>query len=325
MRYSLIANPGALRFVLALAVLLNHITVAQTGRGAVMLFFVLSGYWVADLWVKTPGPNRIATFFLNRVLRIWPLYLAVMFFCAALRQHFPEWPELFLFGVASEPFPRLIGTEWSLDIEVQFYAMLPLLAAIYVRAPQWAWITMLAGAAIIGWWLEVHGVVTAIKFLPVFAIGMAIQRLRWTPTPQLARASLIAFIALSVGQIYLSQNHGAALHLLFGNWPDDAIAAIWVVALVPYVAASLHRPSTPNDRTLGDLSYPLYLVHMPVLLTMQEVYDWRTLPGAIALTVLIFAVTFVFWRAIDRPAERMRKIILASRPFTRRYSEGAPA
>ena len=151
------------------------------------------------------------------------------------------------------------------------------------------------------------------------------MRSQWAATPQLARASLIAFAALSVGQVYLSQNHGGLLHTSFGTWPDDAIAAIWVVALVPYVAASLHRPSGANDRILGDLSYPLYLVHMPMLIAMQEIYDWRTLPGVIGLILLTFAATYVFWRAVDRPAERMRKIVLASRPFMRRYAAGVPA
>jgi peptidoglycan/LPS O-acetylase OafA/YrhL len=321
---SLIASPGLFRMMLATAVLVNHLTVLQIGRGAVMLFFVLSGYWVSALWAKTGGPNRVATFFLNRVLRIWPLYFAVMIVCAALAHHVPDLSEIFLFGVASEPFPRLIGSEWSLDIEMQFYALLPLLVVLRERLPTTLWIALMLCCAYLGWRLETGpGIVTVIKFLPAFAIGMEIQRTRWTPSNRFAHLSLGAFVALSAAQIYLSQMHGPWVHSIFGAWDWDAIFAIWVVVLIPYVAASVHRPSDAEDRRLGDLSYPLYLVHRPVLVWMQILYDWRTPTHVLLALGIIVALTAIFWVAVDRPAERFRKRLLASRPFARRYPVGA--
>ncbi len=319
-----IAPPGLFRLLLALAVLLNHVTVVQSGRGAVLLFFVLSGYWVSDLWAKTPSPQRVPTFYLNRALRIWPLYLAVMLCCAAVKQHMPDIVDVLLFGVASKPFPHLIGTEWSLDIEVQFYAALPLLAALGARMRTPVAATATIACAILGEWLAArYGLVTLFKFMPYFAIGMALQSLRWAPSRAMAGASLTGFAALSVLQIWLAQTHADLLRSMFADWSFDAISTFWVVALLPYLAASLRRPSDASDRRLGDLSYPLYLVHLPVLIVLQEMFDWRTGTGVLVLLALTVVATYLFWRGIDQPADRWRKAILAARPFQRSYRSAA--
>jgi peptidoglycan/LPS O-acetylase OafA/YrhL len=308
----LIASPGAFRLILALAVVLNHLTVVQSGRGAVLLFFVLSGYWVADLWAKTPASHRMATFYLNRGLRIWPLYMAVMLICAVAIGHSPGFFNLFLIGVASQPTTHLVGTEWSLDIEVQFYALLPLFAALANRFDRLGWTLLVFGIAFVGWQIEAtSGVVTVFKYLPFFAIGMAIQQTRWKPTVSQGQASLLVFLLITIIQIYLSQTQGTWLHTEFHAWADETIASIWVVTLIPYVATSLHRPSDARDRMLGDLSYPLYLVHAPVVLASGLFFSWRTLPGVMALIVLIAVATMLAYWLIDRPAERLRKGLLS--------------
>lgn len=316
----LIVGPGMFRLLLALAVVANHVTKLQSGLAAVLLFFVLSGYWVADLWSKTPEPNRVATFYLNRVLRIWPLYLAVMLVCAAVRNRVPGFSELFLFGAASLPYPHMIGTEWSLDVEVQFYALLPMLGLLAARTPRPLLVLLVAAIAWLGWRFELAtGIVNIAKFLPAFAIGMALQRTQWSPDDRTASISLTVFIALAAIQGWLWEVHSAPMHVLFHGWDDDALAAVWIAPLIPYVAASLHRPSDADDRVRGDLSYPLYLVHLPVLLAFQEIYNWRTEFGVLALLALMAMFTAAFWLAVDRPAERFRKAFLATHPLARRY------
>jgi len=42
-----LASPGAFRLMLAVAVFLHHTTNFNLGMSAVLIFFVLSGYWVA--------------------------------------------------------------------------------------------------------------------------------------------------------------------------------------------------------------------------------------------------------------------------------------
>jgi peptidoglycan/LPS O-acetylase OafA/YrhL len=310
---SLILPPGAFRLLLALAVVLNHLTLVQSGRGAVLLFFVLSGYWVTDLWLRTAGPNRLATFYLNRALRIWPLYLAVAMIAAvALDRPFGA-GNLALVGVASQPLPHLIGTEWSLDIEVQFYAILPLLALLGDRLGRAGWIALLALGSIAGWHLADGGALTVLAYLPFFGMGMAMRQWRWVPSRGLAQASLAGFVMLCVAQVALATAAPDLLVSAFAHWPDEAIAAVWVVVLTPYVAASMQRSSDATDRRLGDLSYPLYLVHAPLVAMVERAYDWRTAMAFMLLLLGIALATVLIWALIDRPAERCRKLLLARR------------
>jgi len=46
-----IAPPGLFRFLLALAVVVSHLSKLDIGRMAVLLFFFLSGYWVSKIWI----------------------------------------------------------------------------------------------------------------------------------------------------------------------------------------------------------------------------------------------------------------------------------
>ncbi len=73
----LILSPGMFRLVLALLVLLSHISRLQSGRIAVVLFFLLSGFWVSSLWLRKERQAHILRFYANRFLRIWPIYFIV--------------------------------------------------------------------------------------------------------------------------------------------------------------------------------------------------------------------------------------------------------
>ena len=52
------ASPGAFRMALALSVFLHHTTSYNIGMSAVLIFFVLSGYWVATMWTATYSKTR---------------------------------------------------------------------------------------------------------------------------------------------------------------------------------------------------------------------------------------------------------------------------
>lgn len=119
------------------------------GWAGVDLFFVLSGFLITGILLDTRDRTRYFTnFYARRVLRIWPLYFAllgVMFL--AVRLLVPRWGEsamqnakpawafvLFLQNLVIGP--RLtgpLGPTWSLAIEEQFYFVWPLLIYIVSR------------------------------------------------------------------------------------------------------------------------------------------------------------------------------------------------
>lgn len=303
--------PGAFRLVLAAMVVFSHVTVFQTGRAAVMLFFVLSGYWVSALWARTEGPARLRQFFLNRALRIWPLYLAVLLACAiGLGRGADAW-SLLLFGVASRAGDAPIGTEWSLDVEVQFYAILPLLALAMARLRAGLLVPLMAALTAAGWLLwSAAGMLTALKFLPAFLAGMAIRRLDWRPGDRAARLSLWAFALATAAVMLLPPTRAMFFLGAFGGVDEDLFAMLWVAPLLPYLAASVAQPSSPRDKLLGDFSYPLYLVHAPLMAAAEHWFEWRSLAGVSLLLVLVAAATWLLHRLVDRPSERWRKALV---------------
>ena len=120
-----------------------------SGFVIIELFFVLSGFLITRVLLDAKGrPAYFSTFYMRRILRIWPLYFAVLLFVfavgswtsgplafntdkyhwsyyAAFRQNlvFPD-----------ELGPGMLAVTWSLAIEEQFYLVWPFAVACLSRA-----------------------------------------------------------------------------------------------------------------------------------------------------------------------------------------------
>lgn len=300
--------PGTMRLILAAAVLFGHLTVFQTGRAAVLLFFVLSGYWVTRLWEATPGPRRLQAFYLNRVLRIWPLYALVLALCVIGLGREAAPADLLLLGVASKTSEAAIGVEWSLDIELQFYLALPLLAWFYHRWGGAVAIALVALGTALGWLLWTQtGWVTFLRYLPAFAIGMALYYRSVRPGIYAARLSLLLFLCTTATLLAVP----ATVELLTSGefaWIDqDVFAFLWILPLLPYLARSINAPSPAGDRMRGDLSYPFYLIHVPLMLIAFPWLGLTPAAGAAAVVIATFALSLAIYVCVDRPMERLRR------------------
>jgi peptidoglycan/LPS O-acetylase OafA/YrhL len=143
--------------------LLGHGIIAQTIRGAFLggvygvdLFFCLSSYLITTLLLKEHGLTKnidIRSFYLRRILRIWPLYFTFLLCIVPVigavlpGQHLPM-PFLtafvFLSGnwaCAAWGFP-ISGASilWSVSIEEQFYLTWPLIMKRWLhRLPGICW------------------------------------------------------------------------------------------------------------------------------------------------------------------------------------------
>jgi peptidoglycan/LPS O-acetylase OafA/YrhL len=162
------ANLDGLRFIAAMLVVINHIEqisdmlgldsfigykgVEQIGKFGVMLFFSLSGFLITYLLLKekeTTGTINIKSFYLRRMLRIWPLYIVVIllaffffhyFYIFDLKNgdksvffdnlglkllfYFFMLPNLVLLVFGAVPFA---SQAWSIGSEEQFYIIWPLI------------------------------------------------------------------------------------------------------------------------------------------------------------------------------------------------------
>ena len=80
---------GVLRFILAIAVVLehtaNHNLYLMRGTDAVHIFFIISGFYMCMVIREkyTTSARGVFCFYINRYLRLWPAYLTVVLMCVA--------------------------------------------------------------------------------------------------------------------------------------------------------------------------------------------------------------------------------------------------
>lgn len=123
----------------------------QNGSIGVHLFFVISGFVLAlpfakHYLCKGSKPN-IGRYFLRRVTRLEPPFMLNLILLAALSifvMHKPiseVLPHLlasmgYVHNIAYQSMSTINAVTWSLEIEVQFYILAPLIAFVYVIRPK---------------------------------------------------------------------------------------------------------------------------------------------------------------------------------------------
>lgn len=163
---------------------------ASCGWFGVQLFFVISGYILGMPFAvaKLPGnsPVSLKAYYLRRLTRLEPpflLSLALLFLLRAGVQHQPGlWPHLlatalYSHNIVYENSSPVSAVTWSLEVEVQFYILAPLLGLIYRIGPLWqrraAWMIALCLAHLLALWSSTAVVYPQIgNFLPYFLVGM---------------------------------------------------------------------------------------------------------------------------------------------------------
>lgn len=325
-RFLLPSAPGAFRLWLALVVVFHHVTRVEVGKAPVLVFFALSGYWVHRVWTGRYLSCRRPwlTFIVSRWWRIAPVMvlasalaltaLAVLGDPAAsdaaampLRQAFST---VFLLGYGGMPV-RPLGPAWSLDIEIQFYLVAPMLVAVVRRVSAVVALGAAYGVYAAGMTLYPELVLTS--FLPFFAIGMVAAEHQWQVSPRVAEAGLAAAIVLT-GAIILSPWYAQLLGEGGAHWP--AINLLLAALALPQALVSVRNRSDARDAVWADQSYIVYLLHWPAIQLLRGIAWPNMAAKAVGFAVLAIVVTLLAWavrRFCDRPLNRARARWVAGR------------
>jgi peptidoglycan/LPS O-acetylase OafA/YrhL len=312
------ASPGAFRFALAFAVFLHHTTNFNLGMSAVLIFFVLSGYWVAAMWSQTYSKTTSSyfTYLVSRVWRITPVFAlcsAIAWTLLVARGAVPQlsggvlhqlFSNVLILGYNSLPF-QANTPGWSLDMEMQFYLVAPLVIFLISKN-----IIVLLICALGSLFVQrLGGAATVAPFLYFFAIGVASARHDLKPSRRLAYGSLYATLAvLTLCALLLAKNiivdgaHDAPM--AFSSTSNALIALI----MTPWALYTVRQMGGSKDRMFGDLSYIFYLLHWSVLgalKTGEGTYPERIVLCSEAL-LLVIAASYLIWRFFDRPINRLR-------------------
>jgi peptidoglycan/LPS O-acetylase OafA/YrhL len=325
-------------------------------RLGLVLFFVLSGFLLYQPWVRaalegTRDP-RLGNYLLRRAARILPAYYLAVAGAIALLWgldgtpgvRLPAGGDLWTFAVFAQNFSdatvlKLDPPLWTLAVEVSFYLALPALGWLALRmrhsgrAGQLAVpLAFLLFGLAYNHAIDGGGAIWPTKVLPAmaqyFAIGMlaAVLAHGRSPGRRMTGALFAGGALLVIGDAWWAADeatrgsHSAVLHVL-----RDAPAAAGFACILAAAAGAAHPPRVLAARPvawLGQISYGIYLWHVPLLLFLRA-HGLLPLSAAGALVVvapLATAVAAVSWYAVEKPLqERARRATtLARRPAAAR-------
>lgn len=285
----------------------------EPGIAGVALFFFISGYAMALSHPKPPVP---APFLARRLLRIYPLYLAVLAMLAVLGPAgvLPKWAFLADAGPGQwlanlllvQDFVgqrAILGVSWTLILELGFYALFAfgLLRWGDAGADR---LLLLAAAAIIG--LALVSIVIGSRVPLGRPLMIAAALLGWQRQRQdsgqldaagfrrrLALFLLVALVATGIG---FGLFHHARLQLVAVVVPWLAAVALFLAGLGPARRWPwLARGWVPRA---GAASYAVYLLHPLAIEAAARYLPDVRLAAAVLVTALAAAAGH---RLIERP------------------------
>lgn len=299
----------------------------DAGWIGVQLFFVLSGFLITGILLDTQhSPAYYRTFFVRRVLRIFPLYYGVLLVAfvvvpllVALPTGYGEhqiwlwtYSENFVgpFGRSDPLFPHF----WSLCVEEQFYLVWPLVVRIAGRRGVIALGTALVAIAIASRiYVRVHygapiGAEAAYTFTPcrfdalaIGAITAALLRAERMGSRVIQRraAGLLALVGMSIvlAGLVVGRLGRIAEPMQIAGYTVIALgfACVLVSAMAPAAGFFTWSPL----RTIGAYSYAMYVFYAPLHLLaglplLARISASPSVPLALAYVVAASLATFCF-------------------------------
>ncbi len=325
------------------------------GEVGVDLFFFISGLVIAQSFLFKTDLSRtkawsFRAFYAKRFIRIYPPYLISLLVCylvLAISGYHPRdvaafgsnisltssllASAVYLHSFVFDASSRLNPPMWSLEIEIQFYLLVPFFMLLYLRLRQQAArMAMLAlvSASLIGLVAILHGSfqfdnryrMGLAVYAPYFLAGIAVAdlsaaggRLSKLVPSYRYDALLLGGLGLLVGlglwfERIDAHPQGVGANLLAPVLGLGSVVSIYMGALHGRVGRVCF--GAPWIALIGTMCYSIYLTHIVVVQGVSEVIlnrlplhnawvIWGVWMPALALAV--FLVALVFYIVVERP------------------------
>jgi peptidoglycan/LPS O-acetylase OafA/YrhL len=311
----------------------------------VPLFFVISGFILglpfAAAHLQDKRPVSLKKYFVRRLTRLEPPYILALLLFFALKVVGAR-------GTAHELLPNLLASTfyvhnlvygsasvinfvaWSLEIEVQFYILAPLLACVFAIHNSSLRRAILTGALLLatGVSLLVSGTALGLSLLgnaQYFLAGFVLVDLHFAGLLPREGAWRWDLVSLAGWPILLA--------LLVWGGVGQTWATPWLI-LVLYVAAfrghvTRQFVSNPWVETIGGMCYTIYLLHNYLVVGAGMItervfasasFEWRLAVQFVLITPFVLTVSAVYFRWVERPCmrpdwpRRLRAAFAASSP-----------
>jgi peptidoglycan/LPS O-acetylase OafA/YrhL len=313
----------------------------SAGTEAVMVFFVLSGLVLALPFLeRAPRPGRWRGYYGQRLVRLYLPAVASLVVAAAFVRAFPRRPGAttswwFDGHAVVADLPTLVhdaflldavsgvnGVLWSLQYEVLFSLLLPGYLLVARRLGQRSgW---LVGPLLMLVGVGVYVDSKALAWLPVFGLGVVMAALRQRLQrlgADLARARLpgVWWALLGAGAVLLllaepwtrllDEGGPAALAVVRVCGVAGAVLLCFLAMTCPAAASFLIRRPV---QWLGTVSFSLYLVHEPLMVSISSLVGGSRAGVAVTLVVgvpLAFLLAVAFHRLVEAPSQRLARAV----------------
>lgn len=298
------------------------------GHYGVELFFVISGLVLglpfASHYISGKKAVRLKQYFLRRLTRLEPPYIICMLLCFGL----------FLFlgkGTTAELFPHaaagvfyvhslVFGSlnpinllTWSLEVEIQFYLLVPILARLFgIKGKALRRLTLLT---------MMLALVVSQTFFPADALRLKLSIVNYL------QYFLAGFL---LADIYVSDWKGAPAH----HWKWDVLSVIgWPAVilsferpalahyLLPFALLTLFYAAFRGDyfrrlltvpviTVIGGMCYTIYLIHFQLLslvgkyrqpIMLSNSFSLNFLPELLLFLPVLAVFTVTYFLLIERP------------------------
>ncbi|CAD6510247.1 hypothetical protein LMG27952_00358 [Paraburkholderia hiiakae] len=304
------------------------------GSIGVPIFFVISGYCIHRGHAARLARNPLyrldaGDFLLRRFIRIYPVLFFALLLTFALDSFSANfWPHndrlgdvglsafagnlLALQGVTAPTYGSN-GALWTLSLEIQFYALYPLLFAVRRRiGSNWT----LAGLVVLGAvsyaLLERRGVIVFTSYWASWYLGA------WIAEREVRGVRLNDRVVAVVAPLMLVL--GCAAPTQYAQFQ------LWALAFAPFLEWMLHAPASRSLamralEKVGEFSYSLYIVHIPVCVALVS---WRfhsikpvSIFWSMGFFLIALALAYAFHLLVERPAMGVLRKMSARRSAAR--------
>ncbi|MFM0031179.1 acyltransferase [Paraburkholderia madseniana] len=314
--------------------------IIKEGETGVSLFMILSGFILTRISIGKEINYR--SFVFNRVLRIYPLYIVMLFIAAFSGGRHMDFVSLLallspvgnLGNVILPKFPHI----WTIAVEFQFYLIFPFIIGFFARYGTRYLIGLICFAILVRAMMYLtDGTIqdgaywTILGRIDQFAIGMIAAviyglRRKWLASPvALALSLFVVWAWFFVFTRWTGGFYGkdTATSIAWVISPA-AEALVWGAAALAYLQQKWTMPVLA-DKTfayLGGISFSMYMWHYPVILIFYKYFpDWNGSPhwymdfALIALPTII-AISSLSYFIIERPFFALRTIYVKAQALS---------
>jgi peptidoglycan/LPS O-acetylase OafA/YrhL len=337
-----------LRGIAVYMVVLTHMGVlardGNVGPFAVNIFFVISGFLITHLLIRECEETArvsLKHFYIRRTLRIFPAFYVCWAFtlavALALKMPFGRWEPVAAFFYMADYYKALwgrpesmMGIAWSLGVEEKFYLLWPIV--FVALAGQWSKLFKLCLGVIGLVWLNrvfriyvFHSPFRYFKYafdtrVDVILGGCALALATRIPAAQawftgVARRlwwvlPTIALLVTTVLGVSLDQQSERPSYYSFVMPAQIVLLPIVFVQLITWENSIFLRPfHSRAARTLGDLSYGIYLYHYPLLWILTRFLRDKVNSVLFISTELLLPlfVAYLSHRFVEKPFLRLKR------------------